>query len=136
MSALRRTTSPSRRGFTVFELMLGMIVTSLVLGASAALLSAVAQGWTQSESAGNGSNRVAMTHIRLQRVLRAAKQLGACRPGSIEGTDSAALLIWKGDANLDNKVQFSELALLEHTPGDGKLRCYEVNYTNSWTDAQ
>jgi hypothetical protein len=120
----------------VFELMLGMIVTSLVVGATAALLSAVAHGWTASESAGNGSNRVAMAHIRLQRALRAAKQLGAVRTGSIEGTDSAALLIWKGDANLDNKVQFSELALLEHDPGDGKLRYYEVNYPNNWTDAQ
>jgi hypothetical protein len=125
-----------RRGFTLFELMLGMLVTSLVIGASAALLSAVAQGWTQSEAAGNSTNRVAMTHIRLQRILRAAKQLGAWRAGSIEGTGSASLLIWKGDANLDGRVQFSEVALLEFDPADGKLRYYEVNYPTAWTDAQ
>jgi hypothetical protein len=125
-----------RSGFTIFELMLGMIVTALIAGAAASLLAATAQGWKQSEDAGSASNRVIMTHLRLQKVLRAAKQLGACRSGAIEGTDSAALLIWKADTNLDNKVQFSELALLEHDPGDGKLRCYEVSYPASWTTAQ
>ena len=134
MTAYRRTSS--RCGFTVIELMLGMIVTSLVLGASAALLSAVAAGWTQSEAAGNSSNRVAMTHLRLQRILRSAKQLGAYRAGSIEGTSSASVLIWKEDENLDGKIQFSEVALIEFDPADGKLRYYEVNYPSSWTDAQ
>jgi hypothetical protein len=134
MTAIRRTIS--RRAFTLFELMIGMLVTSLVVGAAAALMSAVAQGWTQSEASGYGSNRVTMTHVRLQRILRAAKQLGAVRSGAIEGTSPADILIWKEDTNLDNKVQFSELALLEHTPADGKLRYYEVNYPSSWTNAQ
>jgi prepilin-type N-terminal cleavage/methylation domain-containing protein len=134
MTAIRRTISPC--GFTLVELMIGMLVTSLVVGATAALMSAVAQGWTQSESVGNSSNRVAMTHIRLQRILRSARQLGAYRTGSIEGTSSASVLIWKGDANLDGKIQFSEIALLEFDPSDGKLRYYEVNYPGEWTEAQ
>ena len=113
-----------------------MIVTALVTGAVAALLSAVAQGWQQSGESSNSSNIVMQTHLRLQKVIRAAKQLGACRSGSIEGTASASLLIWKADTNLDNKVQFSELGLLQHDPADGKLRYYEVNYPSGWTAAQ
>jgi len=126
----------SRRGFTIFELMLGMIVTALVTAATAALLSAVAQGWKQSNDAGNGSNIVIQTHLRLQKVIRAAKQLGAVRTGSIEGTNSADVLIWKADTNQDNQVQVSELALLEHTPSDKKLRYYEVVYPSGWTQTQ
>jgi type II secretory pathway pseudopilin PulG len=124
------------RGFTLFELMLGMMITALITGAVAALLAAVAQGWQQSGEASNSSNIVMMTHLRLQKVVRAAKQLGAVRTGSIEGTDVADVLIWKADTNLDNQVQFSELALLEHTPADGKIRCYEVNYPSDWDDSQ
>ena len=116
--------------------MLGMIVTALVTGAIAAMLSAVAQGWTQSNAAGNSSNRVMMTHLRIQNVLRGVKQLGACRPGTLEGTEAACVLIWKADTNLDYKVQFSELAMLELTPSDGKLRYYEVNYPSSWNSGQ
>jgi type II secretory pathway component PulJ len=141
MNVMSRTTSRRRRrrrgaGFTLFELMIGMLVTSMVVGAAAALMTAVAQGWTQSESVGNSSNRVVMTHLRLQRILRSAKQLGAYRAGALEGTSSASVLIWKDDANLDGKIQFSEIALLEFSPSDGKLRYYEVNYPAGWTDAQ
>jgi type II secretory pathway pseudopilin PulG len=125
-----------RGGFTLMELVIGMMVTALVTAASAALLSAVAQGWTQSDTAQDNSLAIIQTHMRLQRVLRSAKQLGLCKTGAIEGSSAASILIWKGDANLDSQVQFSELALLEHDPADGVIRYYEVVYPSNWTVAQ
>src|SRR5437867_13274754 len=68
----------SPRGFTLVELMIGMIVTALVTGAAAALLSAVAQGWKQSGESSNSSNIVMQTPMRLQTVIGAATRLAAC----------------------------------------------------------
>jgi len=126
----------SAAGFTLMELMIGMMVTALVTAASAALLSAVGQGWKQSDSTQDDSLSIVQAHLRLQRVLRGAKQIGLCHSGSIEGSSSAAVLIWKADTNLDSQMQFSELALIEHNPSDGIIRYYEVVYPSNWTPAQ
>jgi hypothetical protein len=76
-----------------------------------------------------------MTHLRFSGSSR--RQAAGRRPRRRHRRDdSPPLLIWKGERNLDNKIQFSELALLEFDPSDGKLRYYEVNYPASWTDAQ
>jgi hypothetical protein len=80
--------------------------------------------------------------LRLQRILKSAKQLGACRLGAIDGTavQGAAVMLWKGDANGDSLVQFSELALLEHQMSAQSKDCtivyYEVVYPSSWTSGQ
>ncbi|MEA2733724.1 MAG: hypothetical protein QOE14_175 [Humisphaera sp.] len=117
---------------------MGMIVTGLVMSAVAALLSAVARGWEQSgETQSNSTYRV-QSHARIARILKGAKQLGAVRGGSIDGTfGAAAIMLWKGDANADGKVQFSEVGLLMHegavgTPA-GYLAFYEVVYPSNWT---
>jgi prepilin-type N-terminal cleavage/methylation domain-containing protein len=136
MDQAKHNFAPARRGFTLMELTIGMMVTAMVAGASAALLSAVGQGWTQSDSTQDNSLNIVQTHLRIQRVLRGAKQLGLCHAGAIEGSSSAAILIWKADTNLDSQMQFSELALLEHDPADGIIRYYEVVYPSNWTPAQ
>jgi hypothetical protein len=124
------------------ELVMGMIVTGLVMSAIAALLSAVAMGWEQSgNSQANSVHRV-QAHARIQRILKGVKQLGTVRPGSVSGTTSlpAAVMLWKSDDNADNKVQFSELALLVHegTPGTPQayVSFYDVAYPSSWSAEQ
>lgn len=119
-----------------------MMITALVMAAIAALLSSVAQGWKQSSDAQASSNHVVQTTARMQKVLRAARQLGACRSGSLDGIDPtpAAVMMWKGDANDDGKVQFSELALLVHEgnlgTADAYVAFYDVAYPSGWTGAQ
>ena len=120
---------------------MGMIITALVMGAIAALLSAVAMGWEQSGQTQSSSVYRVQAHVRLQRILKGVKQLGATRKGSINGnTTPAAVMVWKGDDNLDGKVQFSELGLLVHEglvgTSDGYLSFYDVAYPTYWTAAQ
>jgi type II secretory pathway pseudopilin PulG len=129
-------------GFTLLELVLGMMITGLVMAAIAALLSAVAQGWKQSSETQTQSNHVVQVHARVQKLLRSARQLGACRHGSLDGMNptAAALFMWKGDTNDDGTVQFSELGLLVHegtlgTP-EAYLAFYDVAYPSGWTGAQ
>ena len=137
-----RSTTARTSGFTFVELMLGLLVTSLVMGALAAVMSAVAQGWQQSSSASSSTNVTAQVTLRLQQKLRAAHLIGAIRPGSMTGaTVQAAALLWKADANYDWNVQFSEIALLEYHPSTdatdpNTLRLYQVNWPAGWTLGQ
>ena len=137
-----RVPTRGRRAFTLMELVMGMIVTGLVMSAIAALLSAVAMGWEQNgKSQANSVHRV-QAHARLQRILKGVKQLGAVRPGSVNGTTNppAAVMIWKSDDNGDNKVQFSELGLLVHEGATGTaagfVSFYDVAYPSTWSAAQ
>ena len=123
------------------ELVLGMVVTGLVMTAVAALLSAVARGWDHTGSVQSTTTHRVQSHTRILRILKGAKQLGALRPGSIDGDfQGAGVMLWMNDANLDGKVQFSELGLLVHEGGigtqDGYLALYDVAYPDSWTAAQ
>jgi prepilin-type N-terminal cleavage/methylation domain-containing protein len=133
---------PRRSGFTLLELMIGMVITSLVMTAVAAVLSAVGQGWKQNGTVQSTSNGTVQTHLRVQRLIKSAHQLGAYRVGAISGTATlpAAIMMWKSDANHDNKVQFSELALLIHDDpaggGNGSVIYYDVLYPTTWTAAQ
>src|SRR2546423_9591081 len=105
-------------GFTFVELMIGLVVTALVMGALAGLTTAVAQGWKQGDTTQTTTNVTTQTHLRVKRYLRAARLLGYCEVGSLDNPNcaQAAELFWKGDANADNQIQFSELALLEYHP--------------------
>jgi type II secretory pathway pseudopilin PulG len=134
---LRRTA----RGFTLIELILGMLVTTLVMGAMSAFMLAVGRGWTASDSTQATTNITAQAQLRIQRLLRQARQIGAVRTGALDGsaTSNAAVLYWKGDANSDNKIQHSELALLEYhptaDPNDPQtLRLYQAVLPNGTPD--
>lgn len=140
--AARRARS-ARRGFTFVELMLGLLVTSLVMGALAAVLSAVGQGWKQSGTANASSGVTSQTHLRLQRTLRATRLIGAVRAGSLTNSSApnAAALLWKSDSNYDWRVQFSEMALIEYRPSSASsdpnsVRLYQVSFPSGWTNAQ
>jgi hypothetical protein len=137
----RRALRVSRAAFTLMELVLGMIVTGLVMTAVSALLSAVAQGWEQSGDAQASSTYRVQAHARVQKILKGAKQIGAVRAGSIDGSyQPAGVMLWAGDANGDNKVQFSELGLMVHEGGvgtsSGYVAYYDVSYPAAWTAAQ
>jgi type II secretory pathway pseudopilin PulG len=131
------------RGFTFVELTIGILITSLVMGALAAVLSSVAQGWKQSGTTTSNANLIALANLRLQRTLKAARLIGAVRAGSIDNSSalSAAALLWKSDANYDWNIQFSEMALLEYrspseTVDPDTIRLYQVSFPSDWTTAQ
>lgn len=130
------------RAFTLMELLLGMLVTALVMSALAALLGAVAQGWKQSGEAQSTSNVVTQTHVRIQRLLKGVRLIGACRSGAFDGTASeqAAVLLWTADRNNDYRIQLSELALLDcemgGAPADCAMKFRTLEYPASWTAAQ
>src|SRR5690242_4745337 len=95
--------SRRRRGFTVMELTMGMVVMAMVMGAVAGLLGAAGQGWKQAESSEATASSSAQAHLRLRRIFQQARQIGYFQSGSlytVSAGGEAAALIWKRDTNL------------------------------------
>ena len=119
-----------------------MAVTVMVVAAAAGVMTAVGRGWQQTESVQLTSSVSTMSALRVQEILRSAKQLGTVHTGSITGypTQGAAVMMWKGDYNSDGKVQFSELAMLEHQPNidgtKGTIVYWDVCFPSSWSSSQ
>jgi len=123
---------------TFAELVIGLTITTMIAGAVAALMMSVSTGWKNSRTVEQGTTHSTQTMIRLQKLLRSAKQIGACRVGSISSTpaQAAAVLLWKGDLNGDYKVQFSELALIEHQLANNTVVYWDVSFPSTWTSSQ
>jgi hypothetical protein len=128
--------------FTMAEMIMGLAVTALVAAAAAGMISAVGQGWKQTQSVQQTSSITTNSALRIQNIIRLARQLGTCRTGSLNGYPSqgAAVMLWKGDINGDGKTQFSELAMLEHhpdpDPSKGTILYWDVAFPSSWNAAQ
>jgi prepilin-type N-terminal cleavage/methylation domain-containing protein len=130
------------RGFTLLELLIGMIITSMVLTALATVTYAVSVNWRTAEAVESSYMAGAQVNARLGQHLRSAATLGAIRNGSLNGSGtSAALFYWKGDdtstsyPNGDGKIQYTEIALLEHDAASEELRLYTVTDFATWSGA-
>ena len=123
--ALART---ARRGFTLVELCMGLVVTMLVAGALSAFAYATGEGWAHSESSQSlfvAGNQVT---ARIQKIISLSRQVGLVRLGSADGSATgAAIMLWKADTNNDSKISFSEVALIQHNTSTGELWYYEAN---------
>ncbi len=105
------------RGFTVIELMMGMTITTLVVGAVSAFSLALSEGWRQSGSAQRSlvfSGQQCLA--RMTRIVQTSRAVADVQSGKMNGTirSPACAVLWLGDANRDGKVQFSEIGLIEH----------------------
>jgi hypothetical protein len=128
---------------TIVELSIGMVITTLVMGAVSALWFGVCRTWQR----GDGAQNVALTSgqatARLEATFRAAKYVFQIANGSVDGvtTPAAAAFFWKGDnwpatANADQAVQIAELALVEHDPAAKRLYLYQAIPYASMTVSQ
>jgi hypothetical protein len=141
ISAPRNPQSEMRRAFTFPELILGMAITILCLGAMSSVMLAVATGWKQQGTSQSThlSNRQAV--IRMQNILRDAKLMGLVREGSLaaNSSDAACVVLWRADTSggsANRTIQFSEIALLQHDRSTNQVKYYTVKYPSSLTPAQ
>jgi type II secretory pathway pseudopilin PulG len=95
-----------KRGFTLIELCLGLVTTSLVMGAAAAFMMGVANTWTASANAQANVAASTQTTLKLQSFFRQSLAVGAA--------DATTVLVWKSDNNADGKIQSSELSALAY----------------------
>lgn len=124
------------RGFTLVELTMGLVITTMVMGALAAFSYAMSTAWRASDSAQSlfvtGNQAVA----RIQSIVRSSKKIGLVRTGSLSDPNAraACAMLWRKDSNADNKIQFSEIALLSYE--NNNLYYYDVQFPATMTQAQ
>src|SRR5258705_4943074 len=89
-----------RRALTLIELCIGMLVTTMVLGALSAMWFAVAHVWNTSTASQGVALTGNLAAVRLESTFRAAKYLCQYNVGSVDGktTPAASIFFWKGDA--------------------------------------
>jgi Tfp pilus assembly protein PilV len=108
---------PRRRGFTLIELCLGLLVVAMIMSALAAFALAVSNCWKYSDASEASAISGNQAVIRLQRRLHDAKRVGYCR-----NAPQAALVYWAADADGDGKMQFSELAMIRFNDSEHTLQ--------------
>jgi Tfp pilus assembly protein PilW len=120
---------------TLVELVIGMLITALVAAAVAAMLMAVSRGWANSQDIDTQSTITSQAMLRINKIMRDSRQIGAFRAGGLTGSPAhpAAVLIWRSDLNGDNKIQFSELGLIEHEPNGDALNHIPANAIVFWS---
>ena len=82
-----------RGGFTLAELMIGMLVTALVLSALAAFVNAVAVGWEESDGTQDAALEAHQAYQRIDHYLSSA--LYIAQP--LVGTNSTSVFYWAND---------------------------------------
>jgi hypothetical protein len=92
----------------------------MVGGALATFTLSVAQGWQASGGAQSTSLSSAATTLRIQQIVRNTRLTGKCNTGALDGSSSAAVLLWMDDTNSDGVIQENECAMLEY---DSTSRC-------------
>jgi type II secretory pathway pseudopilin PulG len=129
-----------RRGFTLVELIIGMVMTVMVLSALAAVATAVSMGWQNADSADSAFVTGSQVQTRLVQWLRPAITLGAVQKGTLNSSTSPAMLFfWKGDLQDasnptgDGKIEFNEIGLLSYDSASKELRVYDANDWSTWS---
>ena len=124
----RRRTRFTPAGFTLVELLVGMVVTGLVMSAVAAFVFGVGEHWRRAGAGQQADLAAGRAVDRLDRLVRPALLLDAgYTPGSIDSPGpAAACMYWRNDDNADGKIQLSETALLAYDAGSRQLLSYAV----------
>lgn len=127
------------RGFTLIEMSLGITITAMVMAAVATMTFAVSTQWQSDQVAQSINVQSTQAEARVQRIIRQAKLTGLVRTGGsilYPSNTVACVMFWLNDANDDNKIQFSEMGLLQFDKTNSKLLLYSVVWPAGWTAAQ
>lgn len=102
------------RAFTVIELLVGMLITSIVLSAVATFAFALS-----TVSLASGDTAVTQAQLR-QATLRLGDLVGTCR--LLCATPGNDLVLWRADDNADNQINVNELVYIERGDACNLLR--------------
>lgn len=101
-------------GFTLVELLVGMLITSIILSAVATLAFAMSVA-----SAASGDTAFTQGQVR-QATLRIGDLIGNCK--LICAAPGNDLVVWRADDNADNQINLNELVYLERGDTCNMLR--------------
>ncbi len=107
--AKKRSLILRHNGLTLVELLVGLIVASIILGAIASLIFAVGATHSSSSDMAAKQAQVRFATVRISELIRYCKLVYA--------TSAERITIWKADDDGDNNIDASELAYVETGAG-------------------
>lgn len=111
-------------GFTLVELLVALMVTSIILAAVATLTYALGAANDTTNDRAEEQAQVRYASIRISELIRHCKLI--C------GTADNDLAVWRADDNGDGKINPKELVYLEAGASRNYLRLLEFSSTSSW----
>lgn len=106
-----------KRGFTLVELLLALIVTGIILTAVTTLAFAVGAANDATDDTSQKQAQVRFATLRISELIRHCKLI--C------GTPSSEIAIWRADNNGDGQININELVYIERGAGGDYLRFCE-----------
>jgi len=114
----------NENGFTLVELLLALVITSVILAAVATLSYALGTANDAADDMSQKQAYVRYATLRISELIRHCKLL--C---GMPGND---LAIWRADDNNDGKINPTELVYLEAGQERDQLRLLEFPWSVSW----
>lgn len=116
-----------RRGLTMVELLIGLVVMGVMMLALSSFVSAVAQSWKNSSEELKTVNAATVAKAQMQDVLGSMLYVVQNKQGGAAG-EASYVFYWKHDALVadDGLAQFGEMALLEFDPATMGVKLYEA----------
>jgi len=108
-----------KKGFTLVELLVALIVTGIVLAAVATLAFAVGAANDVTDDSSQKQAQVRYATLRISELIRHCKLI--C------GTPGDDLAVWRADDNGDGQININELVYIERGPSGDHIRLYECN---------
>src|SRR5438309_539866 len=129
MNRLRRH---SHSGFTLVELMMGLLVMAIIFAALAGLSLTMSNGWQATEN--QDSLQVARRQVSTQMYynIRAAKYIGAANADNSNSSGAAAsglgaaVIFWKGDKDPGKVMYAYQVVVIEHDIPTATLRLWQL----------
>lgn len=106
-----------KRGFTLVELLLALIVTGIILAAVTTLAFAVGAANDTTDDTSQKQAQVRYATLRISELIRHCKLI--C------GTPNSEIAIWRADNNGDGQININELVYIERGAGGDYLRFCE-----------
>ena len=114
-----KTPKRSKNGFTLVELLVALVVTSIVLTAVATLAFAMGTANDISDDTGRKQAEVRFVTLRISELIRHCRLICATA-----GTD---LAIWRADDNGDGLININELVYIDAGPNRDYIRFHECD---------
>lgn len=106
-----------KKGFTLVELLVALIVTGIVLAAVATLAFAMGAANDQTNDTSQKQAQIRYATLRISELIRHCKLI--C------GTPGNDLAVWRADDNNDGQININELVYIERGTGRDCLRLCE-----------
>ncbi len=128
VKAKRPLSALNYRGFTLAELLIALMVTSIVLAAVATLAFALGAAYETSDDTSQKQAQIRFATLRISELIRNCKLI--C------GTTGDDIVVWKADNNPENgKIDVPEIAYIQRGNSKNYIRILEFYNCPGWLES-